>query len=75
MSDLGKFDSIYISHIHKDHCFTNRIKILNKSSKIIVMDRIPKIINFMTNFLKKYNLGFLKNIINVYYQWVILNDR
>ena len=60
LSDLGKFDYIYISHIHEDHCCANTIKFLNKSAEIIVMDRTPKIRNFITNFLKKHNFEFKK---------------
>ena len=58
LKDLGKFDYIYISHIHEDHCSANTIKHLNTDAEIIVMDRTPRIRNFVTNFLQKHNFNF-----------------
>lgn len=62
INDLGEFDYIYISHIHEDHCSENTIKYLNKSAEIIVMDRTPRIRNFITHFSKNTILNFKKFI-------------
>ena len=52
VSDIGKVDYVYISHIHEDHCSPGTIKHLNKDAEIIIMDREPKIVNYVKNFLK-----------------------
>jgi UDP-MurNAc hydroxylase len=47
IEDLGKLDYIYISHIHEDHCSAGTIKHLNPDAEIIVMDRCPRVRNFI----------------------------
>ena len=39
ISDLGRFDYIYMSHIHEDHCSAGTIRHLNPDAEIILMDR------------------------------------
>ena len=60
VSDIGKIDYVYISHIHEDHCSPKTIKHLNKDAEIILMDREPKISNYVKNFLKFNNFEFKK---------------
>jgi len=60
IDEIGIFDYIYISHIHEDHCAPGTIKYLNKDASIIVMDREPKIPNYVTKFLSKNNFHFKK---------------
>lgn len=57
LSDLGRFDYIYISHIHEDHCSAGTIKHLNRDAEIILMDRQP---NFVRSFLKSNGFEFKK---------------
>lgn len=57
LSDLGRFDYIYISHIHEDHCSAGTIKHLNRDAEIILMDRQP---NFVLSFLKGHGFDFKK---------------
>ena len=57
IQELGRFDYIYISHIHEDHCSVGTIRHLNRDAEIIIMDRQP---NFVANFLKLHNFGFSK---------------
>lgn len=57
IGNLGRFDYIYISHIHEDHCSAGTIKHLNQDAEIIIMDRQP---NFVANFLKSHGFNFSK---------------
>lgn len=57
LSDLGRFDYIYISHIHEDHCSAGTIKHLNRDAEIILMDRRP---NFVLSFLEGNGFEFKK---------------
>lgn len=57
LEDIGRFDYVYISHIHEDHCSAGTIKHLNKDAEIIVMDKQP---NYVTNFLKLHGFEFKK---------------
>lgn len=57
ISDLGKIDYIYISHIHEDHCSAGTLKHLNKDAEIIIMDRDP---NYVAKFLERNQFGFKK---------------
>ena len=57
IEDLGRFDYIYISHIHEDHCSAGTIKHLNKDAEIIVMEKRP---NFVTKFLEQNGFHFKK---------------
>ncbi len=57
LSDLGRFDYIYISHIHEDHCSAGTIRHLNPDAEIILMDRRP---NFVLSFLKGNGFEFKK---------------
>ncbi|MGH6892986.1 MAG: MBL fold metallo-hydrolase, partial [Dongiaceae bacterium] len=57
LSDLGRLDYIYISHIHEDHCSAGTIRHLNRDAEIIMMDRQP---NFVLNFLKSNGFEFKK---------------
>ncbi len=54
---LGRFDYIFISHIHEDHCSLGTLQLLNKDAEIVLMDRKP---NFVENFLLKNDLNFRK---------------
>lgn len=54
---LGRFDYVYISHIHEDHCSAGTIRHLNRDAQIILMDRQP---NFVANFLRSHGFGFEK---------------
>lgn len=57
MKKLGRFDYIYISHIHEDHCSAKTIRTLNMDAEVIFMERNP---NFVANFLKTYDFNFKK---------------
>jgi UDP-MurNAc hydroxylase len=57
IEELGRFDYIYISHIHEDHCSAGTIKHLNKDAEIIVMEKRP---NFVTKFLEQNGFHFKK---------------
>lgn len=57
IKELGRFDYIYISHIHEDHCSLETLLQLNLDAEIIIMDRSP---NFVLQFLKRNNLNFKK---------------
>jgi UDP-MurNAc hydroxylase len=52
---LGRFDYVYISHIHEDHCSLKTLELINKDAEIIIMDRRP---NFVLQFLEKNQLNF-----------------
>ena len=60
LSEIGRLDYIYISHIHEDHCAPGTIKHLNRDAKIIIMDREPEIPNFVKRFLKINRFDFKK---------------
>jgi UDP-MurNAc hydroxylase len=60
IDEIGRFDYIYISHIHEDHCAPGTIKHLNRDAEIIVMDREPDIPNYITRFLRTYDFRFRK---------------
>lgn len=57
IEDLGRFDYVYISHIHEDHCSVGTIRHINRDAEIIIMDRQP---NFVAQFLHANNLNFSK---------------
>lgn len=57
IGDLGRFDYVYISHIHEDHCSVGTISHINRDAEIIIMDRQP---NFVANFLRSHDFGFAK---------------
>ncbi|KQW38242.1 MBL fold metallo-hydrolase [Rhizobacter sp. Root404] len=57
ISDLGRFDYVYISHIHEDHCSAGTIRHINRDAEIIIMDRQP---NFVANFLRSHGFNFAK---------------
>ena len=57
LKDIGRFDYIYISHIHEDHCSAGTIRHLNRDAQIILMDRQP---NFVANFLKANGFEFAR---------------
>ncbi|MGD9592594.1 MAG: MBL fold metallo-hydrolase [Candidatus Berkiella sp.] len=57
IQDLGKFDYIYISHIHEDHCSAGTIKHLNSDAEILIMDKNP---NFVAKFLDNHKFNFKK---------------
>lgn len=57
LEDLGRFDYIYISHIHEDHCSAGTIRHLNRDAEIILMDRHP---NLVARFLESYDFRFKK---------------
>ena len=57
ISDLGKLDYIYISHIHEDHCSAGTIKHLDRNAELIIAEKNP---NFVMNFLKVHNFDFKK---------------
>ncbi len=59
IKDLPRFDYIYISHIHEDHCSAGTIKYLNKDSEVILMDRAPNL-DPVLNFLKINGFNFKK---------------
>lgn len=54
---LGRFDYIYISHIHEDHCSLETLKQLNTDAEVIIMERTP---NFVLQFIQRNNLNFKK---------------
>lgn len=54
---IGRFDYIYISHIHEDHCSLGTLRLLNEDAELIIMDRKP---NFVLQFVKRNNLSFKK---------------
>lgn len=56
-NDLGRFDYVYISHIHEDHCSAGTIKYINNDAEIIIMDKQP---NFVANFLRLNQFNFSK---------------
>src|SRR5262245_13233796 len=53
--DMGRFDYVFISHIHEDHCSAGTVKHINSDAEIILMDRTP---NFVLNFLKVNGFTF-----------------
>jgi UDP-MurNAc hydroxylase len=55
IEELGRFDYVYISHIHEDHCSAGTIRHINRDAQIILMDRQP---NFVANFLRSHGFGF-----------------
>lgn len=57
IEELGRFDYVYISHIHEDHCSAGTIRHINRDAEIIIMDRQP---NFVANFLKSHGFNFSK---------------
>jgi UDP-MurNAc hydroxylase len=57
ISALGRFDYIYISHIHEDHCSLGTLTKLNQDAELVIMDRSP---NFVLQFIKKNQLNFKK---------------
>jgi UDP-MurNAc hydroxylase len=57
IEDLGRFDYVYISHIHEDHCSADTIRHINRDAEIIIMDRQP---NFVAQFLKANDFNFSK---------------
>lgn len=57
IEELGRFDYIYISHIHEDHCSAGTIRHLNRDAEILLMDRRP---NFVAKFLEANAFGFRK---------------
>lgn len=57
MEDLGRFDYVYISHIHEDHCSAGTIRHINRDAEIIIMDRQP---NFVAQFLRANDFHFSK---------------
>ncbi len=57
IEDLGRFDYIYISHIHEDHCSAGTIKHLNKDAEIILMEKKP---DFVQKFLDQNGFHFKK---------------
>ena len=57
IGDLGRFDYVYISHIHEDHCSAGTVCHINRDAEIIIMDRQP---NFVANFLRSHDFGFAK---------------
>lgn len=57
IEDLGRFDYVYISHIHEDHCSAGTIRHINRDAEIIIMDRQP---NFVAQFLRANDFNFAK---------------
>ncbi len=55
ISDVGRVDYIYISHIHEDHCSAGTIRHLNRDAQIVIMDRNP---NFVARFLESNGFKF-----------------
>lgn len=60
LSDIGRLDYIYISHIHEDHCSAETIRHLNRDAEVIIMDREPEVPNFIKRFLKSNRFEFKK---------------
>jgi UDP-MurNAc hydroxylase len=54
---LGRFDYVYISHIHEDHCSAGTLRHINSDAEIIIMDRQP---NLVAQFLRANNFNFAK---------------
>jgi UDP-MurNAc hydroxylase len=57
LEELGRFDYVFISHIHEDHCSKGTIKHINKDAEIILMDRTP---NLVARFLMLNHFDFKK---------------
>lgn len=57
IEDLGRFDYVYISHVHEDHCAIGTIERLNRDAEIIIIDREP---NLVRKFLDNHGLAFKK---------------
>lgn len=53
--DLGRLDFVFISHIHEDHCDPATLRRLDRSARILLMDRRP---NFVLSFLERTGLRF-----------------
>lgn len=60
MHTIRDVDYVYISHIHEDHCSYKTIREINRDAEIIIMDREPKVRNFVLHFLKSRDLHFKK---------------
>lgn len=57
VDELGRFDYVYISHIHEDHCSAGTLKHINRDAEIILMERQP---NLVARFLQAHGLHFRK---------------
>lgn len=55
VTDVGRLDYIYISHIHEDHCSLGTLEKLDRGATVLVMDRKP---NLVLDFLMRNRLGF-----------------
>jgi UDP-MurNAc hydroxylase len=56
---MGRFDYVYISHIHEDHCSAGTIQHINRDAEIILMENPPNP-NFVVGFLKRNGFEFKK---------------
>jgi UDP-MurNAc hydroxylase len=54
---LGRFDYVYISHIHEDHCSAGTIRHINPDAEVIIADKNP---NFVERFLNTHGFRFAK---------------
>ncbi len=57
IEELGRFDYVYISHIHEDHCAAETIRYLNRDAEIILMNQQP---NHVARFLEAHDFQFKK---------------
>lgn len=61
VEDIGRLDYIFISHIHEDHCCPQTIAKLDKSARILLMEKKP---NFVEGFLNYHGFAF-REVINL----------
>ena len=59
IDQMGRFDYVYISHIHEDHCSPGTIQHINRDAEIILMEN-PQSPSFVTGFFKQYGFEFQK---------------
>jgi UDP-MurNAc hydroxylase len=59
IDQMGRFDYVYISHIHEDHCSPGTIQHINRDAEIILMEN-PQSPNYVTGFFKQYGFEFQK---------------
>lgn len=57
LEQLGRFDYVYISHIHEDHCSAGTIRHINPDAEIIIADKHP---NFVERFLHTHGFRFAR---------------
>jgi UDP-MurNAc hydroxylase len=53
--DIGELDWIFISHIHEDHCDPVTLSRLDRTARVLLLDRSP---NLVASFLRRHRPSF-----------------